>query len=80
MKGIVTVIYNKVEDCYSAFDVCTNEIVAKRRFADGLKSDKVMYKSDFELYKVADVSLETFEISNPNKVLIATYDDIAKED
>lgn len=73
--GIYT-IYNKVEGVYSPLDIASNDIIAIRRFKSALNSDKVIYKSDFELYKVGEIDITTFELLPATKTLISTYADL----
>ena len=73
--GIYT-IYNKVEGVYSPLDIATNDTIAIRRFKTALNTDKVIYKSDFELYKVGEIDISTFELFPVSKVLVSTYADL----
>lgn len=75
----IYVVYNKVEDSYSQLDVAGNDTVAKRRFKIALSSDKVVYKNDFELYKLASLNPVTYEIKGLEKTLICTYADLEKD-
>lgn len=72
-------IYNRVEDSYSPLDICANSTVAKRRFKTALSSDKVLYKKDFELYKVGEINPVTYEITASEKVKICEYADLEND-
>lgn len=75
----IYVIYNKVEDSFSPLDVAGNDTVAKRRFKIALSSDKVVYKNDFELYKLGKLNPVTYEIEGLEKELVCTYADLEKD-
>lgn len=72
----IYVIKNKVENGYSPLEISPNDIVAKRRFKDALSSDKVVYKDDFELYKLGDINPDNMEISPITPLLVATWADM----
>lgn len=72
----IYVIKNKVENGYSPLEISPNDIVAKRRFRDALSSDKVVYKDDFELYKLGDINPDNMEISPITPLLVATWADM----
>ena len=76
MKHGIYTIYNKVEGAYSPLDIATNDTIAIRRFKSALNSDKVIYKNDFELYKVGEIEISTFQLFPVEKSLISTYADL----
>ena len=76
MKHGIYTIYNKVEGVYSPLDIASNDTIAIRRFKSALNSDKVIYKSDFELYKVGEIDISNFQLLPVEKRLISTYADL----
>ena len=75
MHGIY-IIKNKVEEGFSPLEVAKNDLVMKRRFKSALSGDKVTYKSDFELYKVGEIDLETAKITACDVTKIADWSDV----
>lgn len=72
----IYVIKNTVEEGFSPLEIAKNDIVMKRRFKAALSQDKVSYKSDFELWKIGEINMETAQIKGLEPSKVASWSDV----
>ena len=70
-------IKNTVEEGWSPLEIAKNDTVMLRRFKTALSGDKVTYKSDFELYKLGDIDMETMQIKAITPVKVGDWSSVA---
>lgn len=74
----IYVIKNVVEEGFSPLEIAKNDTVMLRRFKSALSGDKVTYKSDFELYKLGEINMDTMEIKSCVPEKIADWSSVEK--
>lgn len=81
LKAGIYGIFNKAEDSWSPLDIATNDTIAKRRFYNAIKnSEKIIYKNDYELYKLGEIDIYNYEIVSTKKEKVTTWEKIQEDE